>query len=380
MSDITNNGEEEILESKSQEELEQLKISELSKRGYQLLKEKMITEAEDCFDQILEMDKDNNYALVGLGDAARKKGKFKDAIIYYQRCLDLYELNNYALFGLADCYKALRKFNQAIKIWEQYLVHDSGNITVLTRVADAYRKVKDFRGSKEVYLRVLELEADNPYALIGLGHLHYDFKEFREALHYWERMVEVRSDSIDIRVLTSLGNCHRKLKSHENGLKYFRQALAIEPNNFYALFGLADCYRGLNRDEESLECWQKILKLDPYNKVILTRAGDSYRALGDFDNAEDYYKKALNIEFDAYAILGLALINKEKGNFESAIESLHGLLKNDRKNHRLYTEIAECHLILGQKMKAVEILEEFQKMGIRNIYVTNLMARIKTGQ
>ncbi|MCF6335555.1 MAG: tetratricopeptide repeat protein, partial [Spirochaetales bacterium] len=313
------------------------------------------------------------------GDAARKRGKFKDAIIYYQRCLDMYELNNYALFGLADCYKALRKYNQAIKIWEQYLVHDSGNITVLTRVADAYRKVKDFKGSKEVYLKVLEIEKDNPYALIGLGHLHYDFKEFREALHYWEKMVEVRSDSIDIRVLTSLGNCHRKLKSHDSGLKYFQQALAIEPNNFYALFGLADCFRGLNRDEESLACWQKILKLDPYNKVILTRAGDSYRAMGDFDNAEEYYQKALNIEFDAYAILGLALINKEKGNFENAIESLQGLLKNDRKNHRLYTEIAECYLVLGKKIKAVEILEEFQKMGIRNIYVTNLLSRIKTG-
>ncbi|MCK5198825.1 MAG: tetratricopeptide repeat protein, partial [Spirochaetales bacterium] len=112
MSDIINNNEENNLEPKSPEELEQIKISELSRRGYQLLKEKMISEAEDCFNQILELDNDNNYALVGLGDAARKKGKFKDAIIYYQRCLDLYEMNNYALFGLADCYKALRKFNQ----------------------------------------------------------------------------------------------------------------------------------------------------------------------------------------------------------------------------------------------------------------------------
>ncbi|MCF6335644.1 MAG: hypothetical protein L3J12_07875, partial [Spirochaetales bacterium] len=62
----------DISEPKTEEEIAQLKISELSKRGYQLLKEKMISEAEDCFDQILEMDKDNNYALVGLGDAARK--------------------------------------------------------------------------------------------------------------------------------------------------------------------------------------------------------------------------------------------------------------------------------------------------------------------
>jgi tetratricopeptide (TPR) repeat protein len=69
------------------------------------------------------------------------------------------------------------------------------------------------------------MEADNPYALIGLGHLHYDFKEFRDALHYWERMVEVHRDNVDIRVLTSIGNCHRKLKTYEDGIYFFNRAL-----------------------------------------------------------------------------------------------------------------------------------------------------------
>ncbi|MDY7030179.1 MAG: tetratricopeptide repeat protein, partial [Spirochaetota bacterium] len=265
----------------------------------------------------------------------------------------------------------------AIKIWEQYLQHDDNNVTVLTRVADAYRKVKDFRRSKEIYLRVLEVEPDNPYALIGLGHLHYDFREYEDALKYWERMLKVNQNNIDIRVLTSLGNCHRKLKTYDKGLKYFQQALELEPNNFYALFGLADCYRGMNYHAESLEYWHKILKLDPHNKVILTRAGDAYRSMEDYDNAEDYYHQALNIEFDMYAILGLALINKERGNYEEAIDSLYGLLRNDPKNHRLYTEIAECYLALGQKHKAIEVLNEFHKLGIRNPYVAKLLDRIQ---
>ena len=47
-------------------------IAELSKKGYQYLKENRIEEAEECFARILERDRENNYALVGLGDAARK--------------------------------------------------------------------------------------------------------------------------------------------------------------------------------------------------------------------------------------------------------------------------------------------------------------------
>jgi tetratricopeptide (TPR) repeat protein len=165
-------------------------ISEFSKKGYQLLKENKITEAIDCFNKILLVDVNNNYALVGMGDATRKRGAFRDAVEYYRRCLSYHPGNNYALFGLADCYKALNQYHKAIEIWEQYLLHDDNNITVLTRVADAYRKVRDFKHSKAVYLRVLEMEVQNPYAIIGLGHLHYDFKEYRDALFYWEKMVE----------------------------------------------------------------------------------------------------------------------------------------------------------------------------------------------
>jgi tetratricopeptide (TPR) repeat protein len=350
-------------------------ISDLSKKGYQFLKEDKIHEAVECFNKILAIDEYNNYALVGMGDAIRKRGVFRDAVVFYQRCLVHHPGNNYALFGLADCYKALNQYHKAIEIWEQYLLHDGKNITVLTRVADAYRKVKDFKHSKEIYLKVLDMEANNPYAIIGLGHLHYDFKEYREALFYWEKMLQPgrAPNKVDIRVLTSIGNCHRKLKTFESGIPFFEQALERDTYNFYALFGLADCYRGLNQSASSLEYWNRILKQDPRNKVILTRAGDAYRALGDYDLAVEYYERALNIEFDIYAVLGLALVDKAKGNYVTAAESLRRLIQQDPKNYRLYLELSDCLLNLGDKAQAIEVLEDFQRQDIRN---TPIMERL----
>jgi len=351
-------------------------ISEASKRGYQLLKENRFDEAIECFVQILEKDKENNYALVGLGDAARKRSAFREASDFYKRCLVFHPGNSYALFGLADCYKALNQFHKAIEIWEQYLLHDNTNITVLTRVADAYRKVHDFRKSKAIYQRVLEMETDNHYALIGLGHLHYDFKEFKEALTYWQRMVDLQGEKVDIRVLTSIGNCFRKLKQFDKGIPYFEQALSREADNFYALFGVADCYRGVGKQANSLEYWNKILEKDPRNKVILTRAGDAYRNLGELENAIKYYEDALNIEFDVYAILGLAVIARTLGKWDDAITSLKMLVQNDPKNYRIYLELAQCYVAAGQRSQAVEILASFQKTGIKNPFVLEALARL----
>jgi len=377
MSDIPNlPTQEDFFEVPESLDNEINEISEASKKGYQLLKENRFDEAVECFAQILEKDNENNYALVGLGDAARKRGAYKEAAEHYRRCLVFHPGNSYALFGLADCYKALNQYHKAIEIWEQYLLHDNSNITVLTRVADAYRKVHDFRKSKAIYQRVLEMEPDNHYALIGLGHLHYDFKEYKEALGYWQRMVDLQGDQVDIRVLTSIGNCYRKLKQFDKGIPYFEKALEREPDNFYALFGIADCYRGIGKQSISLTYWNKILEKDPRNKVILTRAGDAYRNMGELDKATKCYEDALNIEYDVYAILGLAVIARIQGKYDDAITSLRTIIQNDPKNYRIYMELAQCYLGAGQRQQAIDILSEFQKLGIKNPFVQDTLAKL----
>ena len=372
----TESEEEFFDESLEKENQDTERISELSKNGYQLLKNNKITDAKDMFKKILDIEDHNNYALVGLGDSERKQNNHYKAIDYYNECLSCHPENNYALFGLADCYKALNRYRKAIDIWEQYLVHDDRNVTVLTRVADAYRKIRDFKKSKELYLKVLDMEEDNAYALIGLGHLHYDFKEYKDALYYWTKMLALNERAIDIRVLTSIGNCHRKLKTFENGIAYFD----LDPNNFYALFGLADCYRGMNQQYRSIEYWNKILALNPDNKVILTRSGDAYRNTGDYKTAVEYYNKALDIAFDTYAALGLALICKGEGKYEEAAERLSNLIRNDIKNYRLYIDLADCYIKLNRKQDAVSALENFQKLGIRCPPVNDMLDKLKNNK
>lgn len=339
-------------------------ITELSRQGYQHLKGNQLSEAISCFREILEENGDNNYALVGIGDAYRKKKRFQEAAQYYQRCLALFPKNNYALFGLADCYRNLKQFHRAIEVWEEYLTLDDRNVTVLTRVADAYRKVRNLGRSREIYLQVLEMEENNAYALIGLGHLFYDFKEYPNALRYWQRMYDIQGEQVDIRVLTSLGNCHRKMKTYAEGIVFFQKALEMDCANFYALFGLADCYRGMNLQEQCLVFWNRILDQDPYNKVILTRAGDAYRRLNQWDKARDYYNRALNIEYDTYAILGLAQINKLEGRLREASESMEGLLRHDPRLHRLYPELLECYIAMNDQPAVHEIVGRFSRQRI----------------
>lgn len=358
-------------------EEQETEISQYSKQGYMLLKENKIDEAKEAFSKILAVEDNNNYALVGLGDCERKQNHIDAALDFYTKCLEFHPGNNYALFGLADCYKAKFQFHKAIEIWEKYLLLDDRNITVLTRVADAYRKIKDFNKSRELYLHVLDMEKDNAYALIGLGHLHYDFKEYRDALYYWTRIYDMSETTADIRVLTAIGNCHRKLKTFEQGIKFFEMALQHEPNNFYALFGLADCYRGLNLQNKSVEYWNRILEIDPKNKIILTRVGDAYRKMQNFKLASEFYNRAMDIDFDIYAALGLALIAKDEGRFEDAVNQLSALLKNEPKNYRLYLDLSDCYLKMNDKSSAIKVLKNFLSLGVKSSLVSEKLLKLE---
>jgi tetratricopeptide (TPR) repeat protein len=134
----------------------------------------------------------------------------------------------------------------------------------------------------------------------------------------------------------------------------------------------------MNQQHHSLDYWNRILEQDPRNKVILTRAGDAYRNLQDYNSAVDYYQRALNIEFDTYAVLGLAVVAKAQGRYDESIESLSRLVQQDPKNYRIYLELADCWSKKGERVHAMEILGEFQKLGIRNSLIIEFLERLKS--
>jgi len=110
--------------------------------------------------------------------------------------------------------------------------------------------------------------------------------------------------------------------------------------------------------------------------MILTRMGDAYRNLNEYEKAKEYYERALNIEFDTYAVMGLALLARAQGNYDESIISFKRLIQQDSRNYRLYIELSDCYLKAGDRRKAIETLEDFQKFGIKNQKISEMLERI----
>lgn len=75
--------------------------------------------------------------------------------------------------------------------------------------------------------------------------------------------------------------------------------------------------------------------------------------------------------------MGLAILKKERGLYEEAIANLQYLLTQDKKNYRIYLELANCYIKTGERDKALEVLERFRKFDIRSSYISDLYHRLR---
>ncbi len=315
----------------------------LSRQGYSLLKAEKITEARECFEQILKTDTHNAFALAGLADIARKNREYGEALILYQTCLEHHSDNNYARFGLADCYRGLRDYTNAIAQWQICLKNDPANPSIIMHLAETHRILNEFSKAREYYTSVLDPDPQNEPALRGLGYLYFDARMYEQAASCWERLADggTRAGS-DVTVLTMAGDCRRRLADYERALRYFKQALASAPTHFMSLFGTADCCRGLKRYKEAKTYFDRILKAEPHNPSILTRAGDVCVNMGELESARDYYNKALTRGSNIFALFGLVKIERSGGNFKQALEFLTRMQEKYPHNRRVLREIKEC--------------------------------------
>lgn len=261
------------------------------------------------------------------------------------------------------------KTNEAINLVEQELIKNNDNPVLYSILGELYEQV-DFNKSIEAYKKGLSLFPDNSYLLIGIGFVYYNKNHFSEALPYFK--LAWFNDPMNIRLITAIGNILRNLKDYSKAEKFYRLATTLEKENVFALFGLADCYRGMNLHSKALEIWLQLAQIEPENKIFLTRIGDAYRMLKEYDKALSFYERAINIEYDFYAYLGIALTYEQMGNIPKSIEIFNNIENHENNNSRFYYEYIKFCQRNSMKDKAKQLYSFATKHFPDNKYLSSL--------
>ena len=335
-------------------------VLRLSKLGRSYLRKHLYSEAEAVFREALELDPQNSYILVGLGDTTREMKKYEESISYYERVLEFDSINVFALRGIGDSYRGILQHKRAIPYWMRYLDCNKDDIYVMVRLAESFNKTGNFDKAEAFYLKALAVNGEDKYALLGIGSLYYKVENDDKALEYFDKLLSL--DGGYVAVLTMVGNIYRRRKEYEKAADYYEKATSIESWNAFALYGLGDCQRGLEKLDQAIYWWSKILEHEPHNQDLLTRVGDAMLNLDMLDQSLEHYMRSLQVGFDLYALLGMSKLYRTQSNWLEAEKACLQILERVPGHPRTLGELVRVYQGMGQLDKAQEVTRQLDDL------------------
>ena len=169
------------------------------------------------------------------------KGKYMEAIVYYDLALDMVYHDEVALNGKAEC---LCKIGAVYEASQCY--------------SDLGFKYTFSRGEEEIairyYKKCLELNPDNDEALDYLGYSLKELERYSEALTYYKR---VKTKDVDL----EMAWCYMGLKEYELAIPLLDKKLKESPHADDWLDHKCECLIELDRKSEAIACYKQFIDM-----------------------------------------------------------------------------------------------------------------------
>jgi ribosomal protein S12 methylthiotransferase accessory factor len=145
--------------------------------------------------------------------------------------------------------------------------------------------------------KIDDLMPEKYYVKFFLGSSHLAINEQADALKYFEQALNLNPDKEDIPSIYSyMGVCLKDLAQYKQAINTLEKGEEhdSERTDIHNLMGY--CYFKLKEHEKAIQCFRKVLQLDPSSAIDYANIASNYRDMGDKDNAIRYYQFALALD------------------------------------------------------------------------------------
>ncbi|MGB6974843.1 MAG: tetratricopeptide repeat protein [Terracidiphilus sp.] len=240
----------------------------------------------------------NNHGIFldRLGNIYHEQNKVDDAIAAYQKMIEMggdQALRGYQ--GEVDVYHDAKMFDKAIDITEKAVAADPKNTDLKLMLAPELADQGKTDQGLDMAKGLLTNTPKDRAVWLTLAQMYtrlHRWKDAEQALDSAEPLSTTKDDKINLLFLR--GALAEGQKHDGPAEQYFRQVLALDPNNAMTLnylgYMLAD--KG-TRLPEALDLIRKAVKQDPMNYAYLDSLGWAYFKLGQYELAEQNLRQAV---------------------------------------------------------------------------------------
>ena len=352
-----------------------------------------------------ELDPQNPYASLWLGELALTTQQFKTARTHLLRALKLNPEQSEAHAAMAKVARVLGDMETATlhaeasqKRTKYTPMHDPLWWDVLKLGVTAQRYAErgnrylqqgDFkRAASELETAISGLDKD-PHLWLNYGIALLLNKQYSEAIAVLENALVVIRDNenttwnpteiTDLQVQShyNLGLAHYQDGRIEKAMTAYQQAVQLEPNFAEAYGGLGVIYwRTGNLDAAILHC-QKAIKIAPENIEFHQNLVRIYWQKGMYDAATVGYRIILDLKpEDAHALHHLGLILLSKNEYYEAVSCFQEVLQINPDNALTHGALGVAYYKLGEENLAIHEFQEVLRLDPRNPNARKMLGRL----
>lgn len=173
---------------------------------------------------------------------------------------------------------------------------------------------------------------------VTLGKQHFENKEYDRASKYLQKVISMNYKYAD--VYNMMGVIAHVGGRFASAIRYFQEALELNPTYTEAILNLAVLYNDLGQYDDAKKLYGELKssskkssgEIEPVLKGKLSNLhaeiGDIYRSVGLYNHAIEEYSKALKLNpnyFDIRTKLGQAF--REEGKLDESVKELSAVIK-----------------------------------------------------
>ena len=262
-------------------------------------------EAENLFQQALNINAQDANALRGLAQIRRREQRYDEAESLMQEAIDLQPGNWGAINGLGNMYFGLGRYADAVAEYRKVVYLYPQNYVTLGNLASASMMLGDFDEAKNALQETMAIE-ENATFQSNLGIAHYYLGDFGASVAAHRRAVELAPDSAGnwIGLADALHFSGNETAAHEAYAKtneLARERLGVSPEDSESLMYLAWSAAMTGDIDAAGIHATRVIDLDPadpyshyFDALVKLKAGDPEAAIDALElSVENGYPLAM---------------------------------------------------------------------------------------
>ena len=231
-------------------------------------------------------------SLVRQGYAAQMAGEMAQAEQCYQQILQLQPNHCDALYLLGKVAHSGADHERAVELLRKAVALQPGEVAFHALLATALEATARHEEAISSYQAVLALDPGDAQAANNLGCIFREQGNIGKARQCFETAVRVQPDLVEAHY--NLGNILRELGDPRRAIEQFGAALAVQPGHAKVWNDLGCSFQLLGRLAEAADSFRRAIGEDPNYGIGYKNLAGVLRELGQLGEAAQFYERALH--------------------------------------------------------------------------------------